>query len=375
MGERTASLEKLQQIQIDGLKADLVNERARHDAVATQLKHAKMDLQLAREAQQQAELERDAIMAHIGPLSPGAYELHDNIETAAWVADAMKTIRARNERLEQALREVHRIGPGYRFDETANLVPCEACSTMHDEASAALADERQRREQAERERDEAREKVRKLELVDENIDSIMDRWDQTDPELQRQIVAKLVAMQSMDRMENTTIRARNERLEDALRSPNMIADVEEFHSKFGVKVLDRPGFDAHTTACLRQSLVKEETQELMDAIESRNIEATADAIADSIYVLIGTALSFGIPLAAVWREVHSANMRKVGGARRNDGKILKPEGWTPPDIRAALATQTIPPAAQNGPHDEFCNVHTKAGVCTCELNGEQEGGE
>lgn len=55
-----------------------------------------------------------------------------------------------------------------------------------------------------------------------------------------------------------------------------------------------------------------------------------------IYVLVGAALAFGIPLDRVWSEVQRANMAKLGGARRADGKILKPEGWQPPRIHEAI---------------------------------------
>ncbi len=67
-----------------------------------------------------------------------------------------------------------------------------------------------------------------------------------------------------------------------------------------------------------------------------DIEAVADGIADSIYVLVGAALAFGIPLDRVWSEVQRANMAKLGGTRREDGKILKPEGWQPPRIHEAI---------------------------------------
>jgi predicted HAD superfamily Cof-like phosphohydrolase len=76
-------------------------------------------------------------------------------------------------------------------------------------------------------------------------------------------------------------------------------------------------------------------------MKENNIVEIADAIADSIYVLIGTALEYGIPLDAVWGEVQISNMAKVDldtgkVRRREDGKVLKSEGWTKPDIRKAL---------------------------------------
>lgn len=124
---------------------------------------------------------------------------------------------------------------------------------------------------------------------------------------------------------------------------DMISDVREFHERFGVPILDKPQL---TTRCgLRMALCGEEHEELITAIYGGDLEATADAIADCLYVLIGTAHEFGIPLEAVWREVHAANMRKIGGATREDGKILKPNGWVAPNIAAALATPAPQPAA------------------------------
>jgi len=66
----------------------------------------------------------------------------------------------------------------------------------------------------------------------------------------------------------------------------------------------------------------------------------ADGLADLIYVCVGAALSFGIPLDRVWAEVQRANMAKSGGPRRGDGKILKPEGWVPPRIQQAVFGET-----------------------------------
>ena len=62
-------------------------------------------------------------------------------------------------------------------------------------------------------------------------------------------------------------------------------------------------------------------------------------MADIIYIVCGTAASYGIPLNKVFDEVHRSNMAKlVDGKpiRREDGKILKPEGWTAPDIKKVL---------------------------------------
>jgi predicted HAD superfamily Cof-like phosphohydrolase len=86
-------------------------------------------------------------------------------------------------------------------------------------------------------------------------------------------------------------------------------------------------------------LITEEFNELCDAEEANDLVEIADALADIIYIACGTAVSYGIPLDKVFEEVHRSNMAKlVDGKvlRREDGKVQKPEGWTPPDIEGVL---------------------------------------
>ena len=92
---------------------------------------------------------------------------------------------------------------------------------------------------------------------------------------------------------------------------------------------------------LYADLVCEEVDEFVTA--ASDVER-ADAVIDLIVVLIGYAHSMGWPLAALWAEVHRSNMEKVDPAtgavrRREDGKILKPDGWTPPDVAGVLARE------------------------------------
>jgi len=114
-------------------------------------------------------------------------------------------------------------------------------------------------------------------------------------------------------------------------------DVEEFHKALDVPIGPRPGFPSDDEVHLRNELLAEEIRELSYAIANKDIVEAADAIADAVYVLLGTALSFGIPFDEVWKEVHRSNMDKAGGPVRADGKRLKPEGWKPPDVKGVLA--------------------------------------
>lgn len=120
-----------------------------------------------------------------------------------------------------------------------------------------------------------------------------------------------------------------------------VRDLHDFHTTFEVPVLDTPQWPSADRIKLRRKLISEEFLELHDAFEAKDIENLAQELVDLIYVSIGTALELGIPLHHVWDEVHKANMAKVDPEtkkvrRREDGKVLKPDGWQKPDIRKAL---------------------------------------
>jgi predicted HAD superfamily Cof-like phosphohydrolase len=78
--------------------------------------------------------------------------------------------------------------------------------------------------------------------------------------------------------------------------------------------------------------MREEIQEFLD---SRNIYDQADAMIDLIYFALGTLVEMGIPPEELFDAVQEANMNKLwsdGKPRfREDGKIIKPEGWRPPE--------------------------------------------
>ncbi len=87
---------------------------------------------------------------------------------------------------------------------------------------------------------------------------------------------------------------------------------------------------------LRRTLHDEEHAELVEAIATADPALIARELADVVYVAYGTAHAFGIDLDAAIAEVHRANMQKANGPRRADGKVLKPPGFVPPDMAAAL---------------------------------------
>lgn len=113
----------------------------------------------------------------------------------------------------------------------------------------------------------------------------------------------------------------------------------EWHTRANVPILDKPQFPENKRVALRCDLISEECIELGQAIEQRDIVEVADALADLLYVTIGTALEFGIPIDKVFAEVHRSNMTKCVDGKiiyREDGKVLKPKSYEPPKLREIL---------------------------------------
>ena len=120
---------------------------------------------------------------------------------------------------------------------------------------------------------------------------------------------------------------------------DMYNDVKDFQVAFGLNVGTKPELPSADERCLRIRLLEEEFSEYLTAEREDDIVEIADALADIIYIACGTAVSYGIPLDRVFAEVHRSNMAKlVDGKpiRREDGKVMKPAGWTPPDTKGAV---------------------------------------
>lgn len=116
-------------------------------------------------------------------------------------------------------------------------------------------------------------------------------------------------------------------------------DVRDFHRKFGCWEGERPSIPPSEVEDLRESLENEEFEELQRATLSDDLPKIADSVVDLVYVLLGRLVSYGIDPRPIWNEVHRANMRKEGGGERDDGKILKPDGWVGPDVEGLLRQQ------------------------------------
>ena len=86
------------------------------------------------------------------------------------------------------------------------------------------------------------------------------------------------------------------------------------------------------------SLIEEEANELADAIRAHDQLETLDALVDILVVTIGAIQSMGSDAEGAWKEVMSTNFAKIDKEtglvrKREDGKVLKPVGWVPPDLK------------------------------------------
>ena len=88
-------------------------------------------------------------------------------------------------------------------------------------------------------------------------------------------------------------------------------------------------------------LITEEYNELAEAIAAGDRVETLDALVDILVVTIGAINSMGADAEGAWREVMATNFAKIDRRsgkvlRREDGKVLKPEGWQPPQLQNFL---------------------------------------
>ena len=124
--------------------------------------------------------------------------------------------------------------------------------------------------------------------------------------------------------------------------------VETFMKSFGQDVPNKPTLALDAPAPfpfeLRANLIDEEAREYVDASDGQDMVEMIDALCDILYVTYGAASAMGIDLEPFFAEVHRTNMAKLGPdgkpILREDGKGLKPPGWTPPDIAGILKRVT-----------------------------------
>ena len=113
--------------------------------------------------------------------------------------------------------------------------------------------------------------------------------------------------------------------------------VKIFMETFDQEVKIKPSFSTEKINKLRYDLIKEELEELKDAIENKDLFEVADALTDILYVTYGAGHAFGINLDKCFEEVQNSNMSKLdnnGKAIYNDdGKVMKGPKYFKPNLK------------------------------------------
>ena len=109
-----------------------------------------------------------------------------------------------------------------------------------------------------------------------------------------------------------------------------------FMKTFGQEVKNKPSFSTDKINKLRIDLIKEELDELNEAMKNKDLLEVADALTDILYVTYGAGHAFGIDLDKCFDEVQNSNMSKLDSNGKpiynNDGKVLKGPNYFKPDL-------------------------------------------
>ena len=112
--------------------------------------------------------------------------------------------------------------------------------------------------------------------------------------------------------------------------------VKTFMETFGQEVKTKPSFSTDKINCLRYDLIKEELEELKEAMENKDFLEVADALTDILYVTYGAGHAFGIDLDKCFEEVQNSNMSKLGEDDKpiynESGKVMKGPKYFKPDL-------------------------------------------
>ena len=112
--------------------------------------------------------------------------------------------------------------------------------------------------------------------------------------------------------------------------------VKTFMETFGQEVKTKPSFSTDKINSLRYDLIKEELEELKEAMENKDLLEIADALTDILYVTYGAGHAFGIDLDQCFEEVQNSNMSKLGKDGKpiynESGKVMKGPQYFKPDL-------------------------------------------
>ena len=106
---------------------------------------------------------------------------------------------------------------------------------------------------------------------------------------------------------------------------------------FGQRIITKPQFPDEKTMNLRFELIKEELNELEQAMKTKDLKEVADALTDILYVTYGAGCAYGIDLDKCFKEVQRANMSKFGEDGKpiynEKGKVMKGPNYSAPDLK------------------------------------------
>ena len=112
--------------------------------------------------------------------------------------------------------------------------------------------------------------------------------------------------------------------------------VGTFMKTFGQEVKTKPSLSSDKINKLRIDLIKEELEELTEAMQKKDLLEVADALTDILYVTYGAGHAFGINLDACFNEVQNSNMSKLGKGGKpiynESGKVMKGPNYFKPDL-------------------------------------------
>ena len=112
--------------------------------------------------------------------------------------------------------------------------------------------------------------------------------------------------------------------------------VGTFMKTFGQEVKTKPSFSTDKINKLRMDLIKEELDELQEAMKNKDLLEVADALTDILYVTYGAGHAFGIDLDKCFDEVQNSNMSKLGEngepIYNESGKVMKGPNYFKPDL-------------------------------------------
>ena len=114
-------------------------------------------------------------------------------------------------------------------------------------------------------------------------------------------------------------------------------DVKTFMQTFGQEIKIKAKFPEEKIVKLRYSLIKEELNELQNAIKTKDLKEIADALTDILYVTYGAGHAYGIDLDKCFKEVQKSNMSKLGEDGKpiynEKGKVMKGSKYFEPNLR------------------------------------------